>query len=403
MAARGAFRTSKGARKPWSEDSALSRLRRAVWPRARESVAVDDRWCYTAELTVQKMSSKAPCTATLTLGPFQDLYLPVVLEATEMSTDTRSMLRFGALASWDQGGHEERRKLQSTVVTEIGYRDLHELPATLSLPSFLLIPGVLFLIFTRLAAKTTSASGLLEAIVSKGPKALVQVVSFSIVMILLFWLASKGRNLLEGQSLVDVLQLWFWTMGLGALAGGLYRLRKWILASRLADNQPSAADLPGAALRKAIANGSKFALYVPNPSEGHSEGNESKEETFESWHASCWFEVARDGNQRWFAPVIEVEPQPGCKKDTEKFINKLIKLSSGLPFWRRLWRSERAQLAQALIDAEDKSLVYLAWGDQRRPKKVEFDEKGPKPLLQRDTDLRSFFELEPIGSWGILP
>lgn len=389
---------------PGGGDSGWSKGRlHKLLPRPREDTEVAKRWCYAADLKLQEAADGAgECSTQISVEPHRDLYLPVVLKATESSIDTRSILRFSADASWGKGGEEKQRELQAIVETQIGYPELQSLPSILSLPSFLLIPGVLAMFFFDLIINPKSAESFWSNIVSKGPKSLILAVTWSIVLLVTFYCV-WGRNLLEGQSLIDILHIWLWSLIGAIVVGCLCALRQRCVDQRLADNQPNSADQPSAALRKAIANRAEFALYVPALEvRGCDLDNPPKKELFKSWHSSCWFEVARARNQQWLAPVISVEPRDGKDAKTLKLLEKLNRLSSRRSFWRCLWRSERAQLAKALIDGEEKNLIYLGFGDHRHPRMVnlaEDDKKEKETWLRRDTDLRTFFEVENLSSW----
>ncbi len=179
----------------------------------------------------------------------------VTLEAASKLTPGTYVVLLDVSAEWDRYGHHESRHLIVSRPVSVGIFFESDLLKLLGVPSFLLLPGCLFL-FTMQLMVTLGVMGVKN--VSRLPQLPVTssgfwiiAVTFSGLFAYLYYLAT-GTNYLDRYGVDDLRNAWLWSIAIGLgfyLAIGLIT-KKWREA-----RVPTTQDEPIPMLRKMSKHG----------------------------------------------------------------------------------------------------------------------------------------------------
>ena len=144
----------------------------------------------------------------------------VILPAAARVTPGRHVVIFSVVAEWDEGGHHHKRELMVEKEVTVGVFFESEVLKALSVPSFLLLPGCLFL-FTMQLLVTLGVLGVNRY--SKVPEVPVTSPGFWIVAVtfsgLFAWVYSyaTGTDYLVRYGTGDLSKVWLCSIALGVV------------------------------------------------------------------------------------------------------------------------------------------------------------------------------------------
>ncbi|MGH9430561.1 MAG: hypothetical protein ACRD3T_03375 [Terriglobia bacterium] len=197
----------------------------------------------------------------------------ITLEAASRLTPGTYVVLLDVSMEWDRDGHHESRHLMVSKPVSVGIFFESDLLKLLGVPSFLLLPGCLFL-FTMQLLVTLGVLGVKD--VSRLPQLPVTAPGFWIIAVTFsalfayFYNLATGINYLDRYGVDDLRNAWLWSIVIGVafyLLAGLIT-KKWREA-----RVPTTQDEPIAMLRKMSKHGVGLEVvpvkYLLNKEELH--------------------------------------------------------------------------------------------------------------------------------------
>jgi hypothetical protein len=201
--------------------------------------------------------------APFSVPPHSSVYKPIEVDAAGAVAPGQSLLLLDILSEWTSNGHQEARRAIVTKPVTTGVFFESDVLKVLGLPSFLLLPGALFL-FTMQLLRSIGTLGLRND--SRLPQLSVTDPGFWVVAItysgLFAWVYQLGThtNYLARYGLRELRNVWLWSIGLGTvtyfLGGALY------IRTRSA-RVPTTRDDPIEILRKMSKQGLQSVIVSP--------------------------------------------------------------------------------------------------------------------------------------------
>jgi hypothetical protein len=280
------------------------------------------------------------------IPPFESRIIPIEVEAQKRVQPGKHVVAFTIQMAFGTSGHVLTRNAVLTQIVDVGVLGEAVILKILSVPSFLLIPGILALITWGLLWKW----GLLKLKKDKGdflpdsaqdPKsAQFWVIAVTISMLVIMGYRFYQPGILTAYGLVDFVYLWFLSVlivGFGgylALAGGR---RRYILR-----RTPSAKDSPVAVIEKLSRQG----LNVFRETVTVTEGGKS----VEAFALQKMKPETSDSDTLWVGPGIEVIWKREAPAELKGQVDEELKL-----------KGDAKRLAKLLKTALRSDIAIVIW------------------------------------------
>jgi hypothetical protein len=304
-----------------------------------QDVAVDIKSIKITQTSIgqaQKKSLVVPVVAPFNVPERSSAKAQITLEAADQVTPGKQTLVFDVLAAWTQGGHGYERHLIVTKDATVGVFFESEILKALGIPSFLLLPGCLF-IFTMQLLLTLGLYGVNRH--SKPPELPVTSPGFWILAITYSGLFAAiytwttGTDYLTQYGSRDLRNVWLWSIVLGFL---VYSFIALVTARSRRLRVPSTGDGQIETLLKMGRRG--IAIHA----------NPVKFKIKEVEQTAFLIESIEDGQ-----PKVWVAPQISTTWSDDTALAKFVDLVNA--------RATATVIGEALKDGWTRRVVTIAW------------------------------------------
>jgi hypothetical protein len=297
------------------------------------------------------LDTEVALDSTISIAPRDTAVITVDVSVAGQIQPGSYLLLFEIPVEWLQGGQTQRSTLVASHPIDVSVLGESQILTALGVPSFLVVPGMLMIIFFRLLWQWGKSSEQQNAFAlnSKSPEFFGVAITLSFLVFPFYWLLT-GRNYFAGYNLNDITFVWLLSVGLGVVAFGMWTGVPWLWQrARQHWLIPSASDTPVQALSKLGRR--KLGTRLERVDFG---------EDGTTYHGFLLQEVQEEQTECWIAPAIELtwkNAERKLQKDARSFIAE----------------EQVAELAELLARGEKNGDLMVRWKRQGafdRPRRI---------------------------------
>lgn len=288
----------------------------------------------------------------VTLQPQETRPFTVTVTALDQVEIGKQLLVVQTDATWEKDGQRVNGSLVLSKEFQVGVFGEQEILAATAIPSFLLLPGFLFVITGLLLLKWSWKKEPIPLNL-KEPQFWIFAITLSLLIVIVYPIVSgallswyyqravAGRNLLQGYGFTDILYLWLgvivlaillWAV-LSALALTIRGIVTWLRQRHAREHFAATNDTPLNVLHKLANNRLGFAL----------EQVEFKRDGKTQIIFTLPRELGAPDGKRWLVPAAQVNIQgDGARERKQRFSEQLVKYDDarGMENLLRTWGKE---------------------------------------------------------------